>query len=77
MEESDFYEAQLTSVTFVDTTLARASLSGATFAGSELRGCDLTGVKAAERLRGVRMPWVDVVGAAAVLAEAVGIDIVD
>jgi hypothetical protein len=42
-----------------------------------LRGCELSGLVGAERLRGVRMPWPDVVAATAVLAAAVGIEIVD
>lgn len=77
MDEVDFYEAKLTSVVFVDCILARVSWAGATFARSEMRDCDLSGAGNAERLRGVRMPWPDVVNAAAELAAAVGIEVVD
>jgi len=42
-----------------------------------VRGVDLSGAGNPEYLRGVRMPWADVVNAAAELAEAVGIEIVD
>jgi hypothetical protein len=41
-----------------------------------MRGCDLDGVVDAPRLRGVAMPWPDVIRSAAVLADAVGIRIV-
>jgi fluoroquinolone resistance protein len=77
MEEADFQAATLSSCLFEDCTLTRAVLAEATFARSELRGCDLAGVGNPERLRGVRMPWADVVNAAAELAEATGIEIVD
>jgi hypothetical protein len=43
---------------------------------SEMRGCDITGAVSPERLRGVRMPR-DVIGAAAELAAAVGVEIID
>jgi hypothetical protein len=38
-----------------------------------MRRCDLTGSINPERLRGVRMPWTDVINAAGELAAAVGI----
>jgi hypothetical protein len=77
MDEVDFQAAGLSSCVFDDCALTRASLAEATFVRSELRGCDLAGVGNPERLRGVRMPWGDVVNAAAELAEATGIEIVD
>jgi uncharacterized protein YjbI with pentapeptide repeats len=77
MEEADFQAATFSSCLFSDCTLARVSLAEATFVRSELRGCDLAGAGNPERLRGVRMPWADVVNAAAELAEATGIEIVD
>jgi hypothetical protein len=43
----------------------------------ELRGCDLTGLRGAEALRGVRMPWNDVLENAPLFASVVGIEIVD
>jgi hypothetical protein len=42
-----------------------------------LRGVDRAGAGDPECLRGVRMPWSDVVNAAAELAAALGIEIVD
>jgi len=77
MEEADFHGATLTSCLFDDCVLTRAAWSAATFTRSEMRGVDLAGAANPEFLRGVRMPWADVVNAAAELAAAVGIEIVD
>ena len=77
MEEADFYDAQLSSGTFANCDLSGAILTGATFANSELRGCDLSAVHSAERLRGVRMPWTDVIRAAGELAVGIGIEVLD
>ena len=77
LEEADFYDASLRSVRFEGCTLTSAILDGATFERCELRGCELTGLTGAERLRGVRMPWPDVVQIAGLLAAAAGIEIVD
>ena len=77
MEESDFYDAQLSSVMFTDCNLSGVTLTGATFAGSEMRGCDLTSAHGPERLRGVRMPWSDVMRTAGELAAGIGIEVLD
>jgi len=42
-----------------------------------MRGTDISGAGNPERLRGVRMPWPDVLASAGVLAAAVGIEVVD
>lgn len=77
LEEADFYEASLRSVRFEGCRLTGANLAGATFDRCELRGCDLTDIVGADRLRGVRMPWPDVIQIAGLLAVAAGIDVVD
>lgn len=77
IEEADFQVAVLSSCVFEDCVLTRSSWSDATLTRSEMRGVDLSGAGNPECLRGVRMPWADVVNAAAELAEAVGIVIVD
>jgi uncharacterized protein YjbI with pentapeptide repeats len=77
MTEADFYEAAITSVVFEDCDLTRAVWSGATFRRSEMRGCDLAGSTDLERLRGVRMPWPDVIRSAHQIAQAAGIEIID
>jgi uncharacterized protein YjbI with pentapeptide repeats len=77
LDEVDFGGAKLASVAFVDSTLVRALWTDATLSRCEMRGTDLTGAGNPERLRGVRMPWQDVLASAAVLAAAVGIEIVE
>jgi uncharacterized protein YjbI with pentapeptide repeats len=77
MNEADFYEAKLISVVFDDCDLTRASWSAATFERSEMRGCDLAGASDPERLRGVRMPWPDVIRSAREIAGAAGIGIIE
>jgi uncharacterized protein YjbI with pentapeptide repeats len=77
LEEADFYAATLISVSFAHCDLRGANFDGATFERSELRGCELDGLRGGERLRGVRMPWPDVVAAAGVFAAAIGIEIVE
>jgi uncharacterized protein YjbI with pentapeptide repeats len=73
MAELDLVEAQLSSVVFEHCDLTGADLSHARFGRCELRGCTLEGVVGIERLRGVAMPWPDVVGLAGAFAAALGI----
>ena len=77
LEEADLHGATLTSVLFERSNLTGATVSAATFERCEVRGCELEGLQGAERLRGVRMPWPDVVQIAGLLAGTVGIEIVD
>jgi uncharacterized protein YjbI with pentapeptide repeats len=77
MEGSDLHDARVTSATFVDCDLTEVGLTGATFDRSEMRGCDLSGARNPERLRGIRMPWVDIIRTAGELAAAVGIERLD
>jgi hypothetical protein len=57
--------------------MTKASLAKTTFVRSEMHDCVLDEVRDPEQLRGVGMPWPDIVRAAASLATAVGISIVD
>jgi uncharacterized protein YjbI with pentapeptide repeats len=77
MEEADLYQAALTSVDFSSCDLSRTNLAEATFERCEMRDCELTGVAGSERLRGVAMPWPDVVRSAAVLASGLGVRILE
>jgi uncharacterized protein YjbI with pentapeptide repeats len=77
MEEIDLYEAKLSSVIFAGCALTNASLAKATFASCEMYECDLDGIGNPEQLRGVGMPWPDIVRSARVLAAAAGIHVVD
>jgi uncharacterized protein YjbI with pentapeptide repeats len=75
--QTDFQEARLRAVRFVDCDLSGADLSGARFERCELRGCTLDGIRAAERLRGVAMPWDDILASAATFADAIGVSVLD
>ncbi len=77
LEEIDFYGSELRSVSFLDCVMVNAVWAEATLTRCEMRGTDISGAGNPERLRGVRMPWMDVVSSAGVLAAAAGIEIVD
>jgi uncharacterized protein YjbI with pentapeptide repeats len=77
LEELDLYGAQLQDVLFERCVLREATISNVKAKRVELRGCDLTGLRGAEALRGIRMPWNDVLENAPLFAGAVGIEIVD
>lgn len=77
LTETSFLEARLDNVRFAGCELAGADFRGARCAGCEIRGASLDGVLGVEALRGVRMPWSDVVASAAALASALGIQIED
>jgi uncharacterized protein YjbI with pentapeptide repeats len=77
LEDADLFEVAFTDVVFEDCDLRNANWSGVTFKRAEIRGCELAGGVSLERLRGVRMPWDDVIRSAAEIAIAAGIEIVD
>ena len=77
LDEADFYGATFDSAVFLNCDLTGALWAEATFVRSEMRGCELSRAGNPERLRGVRMPWPDVLNAAGVLAQAVGIEVID
>jgi uncharacterized protein YjbI with pentapeptide repeats len=77
MAECELQGAALTDVLFDRCELRDATLTNARLQRVEMRGCDLTGLSGGEALRGVRMPWGDVMASAHVLAAVVGVEIVD
>ncbi len=77
LDEVDFSGAELSSVVFVESSLQRSSWAEAHLFRCEMRGSDITGAVNPECLRGLRMPWEDVLASAAVFAAASGIEIVD
>ena len=77
MDEIDLYEAKLSSVVLAGCGLTNASLAKAAFSSCEMHECDLDGIGNPEQLRGVGMPWPDIVRSAAVLAAAAGVHVVD
>ncbi|HEY4278122.1 MAG TPA: pentapeptide repeat-containing protein [Conexibacter sp.] len=77
LQELDLVEAQLSSVVFEACDLSGADFRHARFARSQMRGCTLTGATGIERLRGVSMPWPDIVGFAGEFAAALGIGVIE
>jgi uncharacterized protein YjbI with pentapeptide repeats len=77
LEEADFYGAELEDVLFERCDLRLAIIDGMRTKRVELRGCNLEGMQGAAALRGVRMPWNDVVGNGPLFASALGIDMLD
>ena len=75
--QADFQEANLRAVRFVDCDLTEADLMDARFDRCELRGCTIDGIRGAERLRGVAMPWEDIVASVGTFAAAVGVKVLD
>jgi uncharacterized protein YjbI with pentapeptide repeats len=77
LDEADFSAAKLVSVAFVDCVLVKSIWLDATLTRCEMRGTDVSGAANPERLKGIRMPWPDVLASAAVWAEAAGVEILD
>jgi uncharacterized protein YjbI with pentapeptide repeats len=77
LEELDLYGSQLKDVLFERCVLRQATISAVKSERVELSGCDLTGLRGAEALRGMRMPWHDVLENAPLFSGIVGIEIVD
>jgi uncharacterized protein YjbI with pentapeptide repeats len=53
--------------------LTEADFRGAALRRCEARGCELSAIQGAERLRGLSMPWPEIVANAGVWAAALGI----
>jgi uncharacterized protein YjbI with pentapeptide repeats len=77
MTECDFYEASIKDVLFERCNLRESTLSSLKIERVELRGCELAGVQGVEALRTARISWNDVLGAAPLFAQALGIEILD
>jgi uncharacterized protein YjbI with pentapeptide repeats len=77
LAQTDFLEAELDAVRFVGCDMTATDLRGARIHRCELRGSRLEGLRGVERLRGAAMPWVDIVGAAGLWAQALGIAVLD
>jgi uncharacterized protein YjbI with pentapeptide repeats len=75
LTEASFLNARLQDVEFIDCRLAGADFRGASLKGCVIRGCSLEGIVGVDSLRGVRMPWVDVLASTAAMAEALGIEV--
>lgn len=75
LREASFLETQLASVSFDGCDLTGADFRGARLKQCTIRGSSLDGVLGVEALRGLTMPWTDLVGSVAALAAALGIGV--
>ena len=75
LREASFMEARLENVSFIECQLEGADFRGVRLRDCVMRGSSLEGVIGVESLRGLTMPWADVVSSAGVLAAAAGIEI--
>ena len=75
LAEASFMDARMNSVAFVNCNLAGADFRGAKIKSCAIRGSSLDGVLGIESLRGLTMPWPDLLESAGALAAAVGIKV--
>jgi uncharacterized protein YjbI with pentapeptide repeats len=75
LEEADFSGTALTDVLFERCDLGRASFASCRIERVELSGCTLTDLAGVESLRGVRMPWDDLLENAPLFARGLGIEV--
>jgi uncharacterized protein YjbI with pentapeptide repeats len=75
LAEASFMHAHLESVAFVDCRLHGADFRHVKLAGCVIRGASLDGVLGVASMRGLLMPWPDVLTSASALAVALGIDV--
>jgi uncharacterized protein YjbI with pentapeptide repeats len=75
LREASFMEARLENVSFIECQLEGADFRRVRLRDCVMRGSSLEGVIGVESLRGLTMPWADVVASAGVLAAAAGIEI--
>jgi uncharacterized protein YjbI with pentapeptide repeats len=65
------------SVAFRRCDLTGADISGARMGGCSMAGCTIEGLRGVDRLRGVAMPWPDILAAAGVFAGEIGVRLLD
>ena len=75
LREASFMDARLESVEFIECQLEGADFRGVSLKACAMRGGTLDDVIGVESLKGLTMPWPDVVSSAAALAAAVGIKV--
>lgn len=76
LEETDFAAATLTDVVFERCELRRASFAGCRIERVDMSGCTLLELAGVESLRGVRMPWGDILENAPLFAHGLGIEVI-
>ncbi|HWI21403.1 MAG TPA: pentapeptide repeat-containing protein [Baekduia sp.] len=73
LRETTFREAQLDGVAFLGCDLSGADFRGARLRNCVLRGSSLDEIVGVDSLRGLAMPWPDLIASTATLAAALGI----
>jgi uncharacterized protein YjbI with pentapeptide repeats len=77
LREADLRSTRMEAVRFERCDLTGADLRGARLERCEMRGCTLDGLRGADRLRGVAMPWDDILAAAGVFAGEIGVRVLE
>ena len=62
---------------FEGCDLSGADISGARLERCSMRRCTLEGLRGVDRLRGVAMPWDDILAAAGVFAGELGVQLLE
>jgi uncharacterized protein YjbI with pentapeptide repeats len=75
LREATFIDARLEDVSFIDCQIEGADFRGVTLHNCLMRGSSLEGVVGVASLRGLTMPWSDLVASTGALAGAAGIAI--
>lgn len=75
LTDASFMEAKLDHVEFIDCELAGSDFRNVILDHCAIRGTSLEGVLGVESLKGLTMPWEDVLASAASLAAGLGISI--
>jgi uncharacterized protein YjbI with pentapeptide repeats len=75
LSEASFMATRLEGVEFIDCRLDGTDFRGAKVRTAAIRGASLDRVLGVESLRGVRMPWSDVLASSGALAAALGITV--
>lgn len=75
LTDTSFMGARLEGVAFIGCTLAGTDFRDARLEGCAIRDASLQDVLGVSALRGVRMPWPDILASAGALADALGIRI--
>ncbi len=75
LSEVSFMDARLEAVEFVDCDLSGTDFRRARFKACAIRGSSLEDVLGVESLKGVRVPWQDLIASTGALAAALGIEV--
>jgi uncharacterized protein YjbI with pentapeptide repeats len=75
LTDASFMEARLERVAFLDCELAGSDFRGVKLKDCAIRGTSLEGVLGVSSMKGLAMPWPDIVASAAALADGLGISV--